>query len=54
MPGLNSTRAEAAQRSSHLAVDSYDLTLDLTKGDEIFESKTIINSLAINQGMKPF
>ena len=54
MPGLNSTRAEAAQRSSHLAVDSYDLTLDLTKGDEIFESKTIIKFSCNKPGYETF
>ena len=42
MPGLNSTRAEAAERSAHLKVESYELTLDLTVGDEIFTSLTKI------------
>jgi aminopeptidase N len=54
MPGLNSTRAEAAQRSSHLAVESYDLTLDLTKGEEIFESKTIIKFSCNKPGYETF
>jgi aminopeptidase N len=54
MPGLNSTRAEAAQRSTYLAVESYDLTLDLTKGDEIFESKTIINFSCNKPGYETF
>ena len=54
MPGLNSTRAEAAERSSHLAVESYNLTLDLTKGDEIFESKTIIKFSCNKPGYETF
>ena len=38
MPGTNLTRDEAATRSSLIAVDSYDVTLDLTTGDETFAS----------------
>ena len=40
MPGLNSTRAEAAERAAHLAIDSYEVSLDLTHGEEIFTSIT--------------
>ncbi len=42
MPGLNSTRAEAQQRANHLAVQSYQVSLDLTAGDENFTSETIV------------
>lgn len=40
MPGLNSTRAEAAERAAHLSIQSYEVELDLTQGEEIFLSNT--------------
>ena len=54
MPGLNSTRAEAAERAAHLAVDSYELTLDLTAGSEVFISKTIIKFSCNKSGYDSF
>ena len=54
MPGLNSTRAEAAQRAAHLAVASYELTLDLTTGDETFISETIIKFTCNKPGYDTF
>jgi aminopeptidase N len=54
MPGLNSTRAEAAERAAHLAVDSYELTLDLTAGPEVFISKTIIKFSCNKSGYDSF
>lgn len=54
MPGLNSTRAEAAQRAAHLAVASYELTLDLTTGDETFTSETIIKFSCNKPGYDTF
>lgn len=42
MSGENLTREEAMQRSSHITVESYDVILDLTKGDETFQSVTTI------------
>jgi aminopeptidase N len=54
MPGLNSTRAEAAERAAHLAVESYELTLDLTAGAEIFISKTIIKFSCNQPGYETF
>lgn len=42
MPGLNLTRAEAAQRAELLNVESYDVTLDLTKGGTVFGSTTVV------------
>jgi len=54
MPGLNSTRAEAAERAAHLAVESYDLTLDLTGGAEGFISKTIIKFSCNKDGYDSF
>ena len=54
MPGLNSTRAEAAARAAHLAVASYELTLDLTTGDETFISETIIKFTCNKPGYDTF
>nr|WP_284287755.1 hypothetical protein [Angustibacter aerolatus] len=42
MPGINLTRDEAAERAAHLAVASYDVTLDLTTGPEVFRSTTVL------------
>lgn len=42
MPGMNLTRDEARERARVLRVDSYDVTLDLTRGDEVFGSTTVI------------
>ncbi|WP_261792430.1 aminopeptidase N [Arthrobacter sp. PM3] len=42
MPGLNLTRAEAANRAELLTVESYDVTLDLTKGARVFGSTTVV------------
>lgn len=54
MPGLNSTRAEAAERSSHLVIQSYQVTLDLSVGDEVFESKTIVKFTCNKAGYETF
>jgi aminopeptidase N len=54
VPGLNSTRAEAAERAAHLAVASYELTLDLTTGDESFISETIIKFSCNKPGYDTF
>ena len=54
MPGLNSTRAEAAERSNHLAIKSYQVSLDLTLGDEIFESITVVKFSCNKAGYETF
>ena len=54
MPGLNSTRVESAERSAHLAIDSYDLSLDLTQGESIFTSITKINFTCNTPGFSTF
>ena len=36
MPGLNSTRAEAHERSTHIQMHGYEVTLDVTTGAESF------------------
>ena len=42
MPGENLTRIEAQERKTIVAVSNYDVTLDLTKGDEVFGSTTVV------------
>ena len=46
MPGENLTRIEAEERAGIVAVDSYDVTLDLTTGDETFRSETTVRFTA--------
>ena len=41
MPGVNISRSEAKERAEHLAVSSYDVTLDLTHGNKHFIAKTL-------------
>ena len=54
MPGLNSTRAEAQQRANHLSVQSYQVSLDLTAGDENFTSETIVKFSCNKPGYESF
>ena len=42
MPGINLTSIEAAERSAILKIDNYKVDLDLTTGDETFNSKAVI------------
>lgn len=42
MPGMNLTRAEASERAELIAVESYDVSLDLTRGGQIFGSTTTV------------
>ncbi|WP_271394282.1 aminopeptidase N [Neomicrococcus lactis] len=42
MPGLNLTREEARERAEHISVDSYEVSLDLTRGERIFGSTTTV------------
>ena len=46
MPGENLTRVEAQERAALVAVDSYDVTLDLTTGPELFRSETTVTFTA--------
>ncbi|TNB71823.1 aminopeptidase N [Arthrobacter sp. BB-1] len=39
---MNLTRAEASERAELIAVDSYDVSLDLTRGGEVFGSTTTV------------
>ncbi|MEP6478613.1 MAG: M1 family aminopeptidase, partial [Rhodoglobus sp.] len=42
MPGENLTRAEAQERAGIVQTKSYEVTLDLTTGDETFASTTVV------------
>ncbi|MET4781474.1 aminopeptidase N [Glaciihabitans sp. UYNi722] len=42
MPGENLTRIEAQERKALVDVASYDITLDLTTGSEVFRSTTVV------------
>ncbi len=53
MPGLNLTRDEARTRADLLTVHSYDITLDLTRGDRLFRSTTVVGFDA-EQGASTF
>ena len=46
MPGDNLTRVEAHERKALINVDSYDVTLDLTTGPEVFRSTTTVRFTA--------
>ena len=46
MPGDNLTRLEAQERKALVDVDSYDVTLDLTTGAEVFRSTTVVRFAA--------
>ncbi|WP_167139264.1 aminopeptidase N [Diaminobutyricimonas sp. TR449] len=46
MPGENLTRAEAEERKALVDVASYDVTLDLTTGEETFLSTTVVTFTA--------
>jgi aminopeptidase N len=54
LPGLNSKRNEAQERSAHLKVDSYNVTLDVTGGEETFLSKTIVKFSCNKAGYDTF
>jgi len=42
LPGLNLTRAEASGRAELITVESYDVSLDLTRGGKVFGSTTTV------------
>ncbi|MBT0995643.1 aminopeptidase N [Cellulomonas sp. DKR-3] len=46
MPAENLTRAEARERASTVATQSYDVTLDLTTGPTTFASRTVLRFTA--------
>ena len=46
MPGENLTRVEAQERKSIVDVHSYAISLDLTRGEEVFGSTTTVKFTA--------
>ena len=54
MPGENLTRIEAVERKQKIWVDSYEIELDLTRGDKIFGSRTTVRFEATTPGNSTF
>ena len=54
MPGKNITQAEAALRSTQLKVDSYNVHIDLTSGDETFIATTTVKFEGLQVGATTF
>ena len=54
MPGVNLTRAEAKVRSGLIAVESYDVDLNLVTGDETFTSSTTVRFTCNSPGSSTF
>ena len=54
MPGINISRIEATERAAHIHVDSYDVTLDVTTGDESFYAKSEVNFTCTTPGYSTF
>lgn len=50
---MNLTRTEARERAELIDVESYDINLDLTRGDEVFGSTTVVRFSAA-QGASTF
>jgi aminopeptidase N len=44
---MNLTRAEARERAALIAVDSYEVSLDLTRGEKVFGSTTAVKFTAV-------
>ena len=53
MPGENLTRVEAQQRRAIVDTHSYEVTLDLTRGAEVFGSRTVVR-FAATEGASTF
>jgi len=54
MPGVNISRAEAAERASYLRVESYDVILDVTAGADTFYSKSEVRFSCNTPGYSTF
>ena len=54
MPGMNLTRDEATARAAVIAVDHYDVTLDLTTSDTTFRSTTTVTFTSAEPGVDTF
>ena len=54
MPGNNLSRAEAADRSAHLKIHHYDITLDVTTSEETFYSRSKVTFACTKPGYSTF
>ena len=54
MPGLNLSRTEAKDRADHLYIKGYAVTLDVTKGEETFYSKSEVSFTCNKPGYATF
>jgi aminopeptidase N len=54
MPSAEITQAETRERSRLLQVDEYDITLDLTRGAEVFGSETVIRFRCCQPGASTY
>ena len=54
MSGVNISRSEAQERSAHLAIQSYNVTIDVTSSAETFISKTIAHFTCNKPGYDTF
>lgn len=54
MPGINISRTEALERSSHLSIESYEVFLDVTGTGESFFSRSTVKFSCDQTGYKTF
>lgn len=54
MPGVNISEVEAEERSNHLSVESYDVTLKIVPGRETFYSKSMVHFFCNEPGIDTF
>jgi len=54
VPGVNISRVEATERAAHLYVESYNVTLDVTTGDQSFYAKSEVSFTCNTPGYSTF
>jgi len=54
VPGVNISRVEATERAAHLYVESYNVTLDVTTGDQSFYAKSEVSFTCNTPGFSTF
>lgn len=54
MPGLNISRAEARERSAHLSITSYEVSIDVCQGAENFIAKSVVKFSCNKAGYETF
>jgi aminopeptidase N len=54
VPGVNISRSEANERSSHIAVESYEVHIDVTQGNENFLATSTVNFTCNTPGYNTF